>query len=739
MAQRAAPAADTAKSAVNLARAITIGLRSWSFYPPEHPAVGLAVDKFVAAAADATKGGLLQLAVTPHSLLVDGVAIESPDLSVTECAALLHDRDILQITFVTVPEEPVVRALLNVLSLDRQTRRAKGGPAAIWAVEDQTTILIEQIDYQEILERDFDEGAARRDTTWKAIVRSIIMGRKTFSGDEQQRLLEISRDVGAIGELAKDSTEPYCAADGSPLITTQAATILAVYRHIARTVIALEPERTQEVMQSLTLAASALDPASALELLRQEESADDSIQIVTALKQTFDDHQVAMMLARAMAKSGQQYSRLAQVLDTIAPDDARKRRILTLAKRLVGERDFGSKRPIDDIRQSLDEMLLKYDESTYVSTAYRDSIGQAGSRAAELAARGLPAEIDEWIESLGHESVRRLSGQLLIDLMRHETSAERAAETARDMGAFVEELLLAGAFAEAMPLLEELAASAARMPPLAPDACRNTIDSVGRSAAFTEAAGVIGEQSAEEFAAFETFTRAVGAAAVSGLIAAYQREDGGLGTERTSALLVKLGPRAIAPLAAAIDHPKWFVQRELARVLGQIGTPAVVAPLQSLLRRTDLRVMQTAVAALARLDDPAAARALHTVLKATTGEARAAVIAALVGLKDARVVPMLGRILQDSEPFAADFALVLETLAALATLRDDRAIAPVVAIARQRRWLAWGKTRQLRQAALRTLVRIDTPKAQQAIDDLAKTGDYFLRRLAVSPALKGTK
>ena len=60
-------------------------------------------------------------------------------------------------------------------------------------------------------------------------------------------------------------------------------------------------------------------------------------------------------------------------------------------------------------------------------------------------------------------------------------------------------------------------------------------------------------------------------------------------------------------------------------------------------------------------------------------------------------------------------------------------------IARQRRWLAWGKTRQLRKGALRALVRIGTPKAQQAIDDLARTGDYFLRRMARSPAIRGTQ
>ena len=735
MAQRAASTADTIRSAVNLARALTIGLRSWSFYPPEHPAVGLAVEKLMAAGAEATVGGLLQLAVTPHALLVDGVILDSQELSVAECAALLHDRDILQITIVAAPDESVVRALLSVLSLDRETRRERGGPAAIWAAEAQTSVLVEQIDYQEILERDFDEGAARRDATWPAIVRSIVGGRKMFTVEEQQRLLEISRDVGAIGELAKDTKEPFCTPDGSPLLTTQAATILAVYRHIAKTVTALEPERAQEVMESLTLAASGLDPATAFEVLRQEETTDDTIQIVSALKATFDDQQIALLLARAMATPGHPTARLAQVLDTMAPDDERKRRVLTLAKRLVGERDFGNKRPIDDIRQSLDELLLNYDESTYVSNEYRQSMDLATTRAADLSARGLPPEMSAWLDTLGHESVRRLSGQLLMDLLRNERDADRAAETARDMGAFVEELLLAGVFGEGVPVIQELVAAIDRKPALAPRAYRDAVDAIGRSTAYTEAATALAEQSAEEFGDFQLLSLGIGSSTAAGLLTAYQREDGGLGADRASGLLAQLGPPVIPHLVHAIDAAPWYAQREIARVLGQIGTAAAVPPLQTLLRRADLRVMQTAVASIARIDDPAAARALHTVLKSTSGEARTAVIAALVGLKDPRVVPMLARILHDSDAFGDEHGLVLDTLGALASIRDDRAIPQIATLAKQRRWLNWGKTRRLRETALRTLLRIGSQRSRQAFDELATSGDFFLRRLAASPAL----
>lgn len=729
MAQRAALPADVSRNAVNFARAMTIALRSWGFYPPEHPAVGLAVDKLIAAATDAASGGLMQVAVTPHALLIDGLQLESGDMSVTECAAILHDRDILQLTIVAPPAEAVVRALLTVLTLDRDTRRARGGPAAIWNEGQATAILLEQIDYQEILEREFEEGAVRRDATWKSIVRSIIVGRSTFTPEEQQRLAEISRDVGAIGELCKDAKEPFCTPDGAPLVTTQAATVLAVYRHLVSAVTALEPERAKEVMGSLALAAGGLDSTTAVELLMKDESGDDSIQIAAAVRQAFDDQQIAMLLARAVAQPGHPTGRLAQVLDTLAPDDDRKRRVLTLAKRLISERDMGSKRPIDDIRQSLDELLLKYDESTYVSTEYRQSMETAAARAGDLAAHNLPPELAAWLETLGHESVRRLSGQLLIDLLRNETQADRMAETARDMAGFVEELLLAGVYAECLPVIQELGAAATRQPPVAPEACRHAIEAVGKSSALGEAVAGLADQTADEYSAFTKLITAIGSATAPQLIAAYHKEDGGIAAERASALLVKLGAPAIHAIAAALDDPRWFVQRDLARVLGQIGTTAAIAPLQSLLRRTDARVMHAAVSALVKINDPAAVRALHTALKSATGDARAAVISALLSLRHARVVPMLTRILQDSDPFGRDHPLVLDMLAALGSLQDDRATAPVAALVPLRRWLAWGKTTRLRDTALRTLLHLGTPNARAAFDDFARTGDFFLRRM----------
>ena len=49
----------------------------------------------------------------------------------------------------------------------------------------------------------------------------------------QQRLLAIAGDPEQIGELAGAVMAPKCTADGCPMITTQAATVLAAFRHLA--------------------------------------------------------------------------------------------------------------------------------------------------------------------------------------------------------------------------------------------------------------------------------------------------------------------------------------------------------------------------------------------------------------------------------------------------------------------------------------------------------------------------
>jgi HEAT repeat protein len=135
------------------------------------------------------------------------------------------------------------------------------------------------------------------------------------------------------------------------------------------------------------------------------------------------------------------------------------------------------------------------------------------------------------------------------------------------------------------------------------------------------------------------------------------------------------------------------------------------------------------VAALAGIEDPAAARAVQTVLRAAAGAGRTAVVEALVAEKDPRVVPILTRILGESDPFGEDHQTVLDTINAVEQLADDRAVPAVSSTMRRRKLFSRKKARAFKAAAVQALKVIGTPRATSALDEASRTGDRLLKRL----------
>src|SRR2546430_15512380 len=93
---------ELARQSVSLARALSAAARNWVLYPPEHPAVVASVRRLGDVVLTSTAGAAFSFGVTPKTLLVAGYPLPE-EHSVTETARLLHDHDILQITFVGEP------------------------------------------------------------------------------------------------------------------------------------------------------------------------------------------------------------------------------------------------------------------------------------------------------------------------------------------------------------------------------------------------------------------------------------------------------------------------------------------------------------------------------------------------------------------------------------------------------------------------------------------------------------
>ena len=499
--------------------------------------------------------------------------------------------------------------------------------------------------------------------------------------------------------------------------------MLAVFRHLAGIVNVMDPERLPEVLRNVAAATSMLDPHVVLQLMQAEDDVQE-MPIVSRIAASFDDDKVAQLLATALAREGKATVRLAQVFDTIAPDDARKRRVLTMAQTMLSEQDFGKTVSSGRLVQHGDA-ALNYDKTPFRVRSYQASLDAATERGGMLAARDLPAELSEW----GHPGRGQRAG-VVGDadhrLLRIEVDPERATEIARDMLALADDLFMAGDFLNAVLVLRELRRAAGAK--IAPAEARAALSSSGESAGLREAAALMNDLDEDAQKTFAECCELIGATSIRALSTTLRSEHETPAYRRARDIVRKFGAVAVPHLAGLADDPQWFMQRNAAVLLGATRSADAVAPLQALLRRGDPRVVRAAVSALAGIDDPAAARAIQTVLRATSGATRSAVVDALVAERDPRVVPMLVRILSEVDPFGVDHDIVLDTLNAVRQLAHEQAVPSIATVMRRKKFLfGRAKARAFKTASVQALLAIGTPKAQAALDEAAQTGDGLLK------------
>jgi hypothetical protein len=729
MSQAPSLSPDRVHSVSMLARALLVAARTRAMYPREHPAVQVAVVRLSEAIAAGTSGVECSIGVTPDTLLVKGEPLP-PSQMVAEAAQFLHDRDLLRLDFAPGVSIGALQDLLELLCLDATEVRERGGPAAAWSHSGHPSISLEQIDYRRILEdREIPADAVRRDDVWLSIVKSIVHGEMTFDEVAQQRLLDIARDAGLIGELAREAMASKHAADGSPMVATQAVTVVAAFRHLAGIVGVMDPDHMPEVMKNLADATAALDPNVVMRVLQCDDDPQDRVQVVKGLITAFDDTKVATLLATTLAAEGRATGRLANVLSTIVPERERRQRVMRLTRDMLVETDFGKSSQFKTLWNSMESLVLSHDVTPYVSPGYGTSLDGADSRAETIGIGELPPEFRNWVGTLEQHNIRQLSVTMMIDLLRLEDDAERGTGLTDDLKMLAEDLLLSGDLDNASRVTAAIAESSASETSVTQPACRRVLDELARSVALRETVGVLGDLESAHFDAFRAVCRHVGPEAVEALSVPSFREAPSLEQRRAGDIIVDYGVAAVLRLAPLVNDDRWFVQLNGVTLLSRIAAPEAVPLLQPLLRKADPRLTPKVVSALAAINDPAAARAIHTVLRTATGDLRRAVITALVQERDPRVVPILERILQESEPFGRDHAIVLETMDALATLAGDRAVPPIATLIRRRRWLARRKNRALKRTGVNLLLRVGSPAASRALDESQTHGDRLLRRI----------
>ncbi len=729
---------ELARGVLQLARALLAAARNWTLYPAEHPTVAASVSRLADAIRQSSMGSIFSLGVTPETLMVAGTPADPGQSGIAEAAAMLHDCDLLQLTFVGEVPAGALHALLRVVTLDPAERRRRGGPAEIWKTEGHGSLALVQIDYEKVLAREGGEVAepAKRDDLWRSIVMSIAGAERViFDARAQERLLAIAGSPFDITDLATAVMAPKCTVDGSPMITSQAAAVLAAFRHLTSIVGVMAPERLPEVMGHLATAATTLDPHVIMQVMQTDDDPAAGVGVVRGVASAFDDTKVAQLLATALALDGQASDRLATIFNTIAPDEDRKRRVLTLTRSLLRETDFGKTGQFQVLWTSMEELLVSYNDKPFVSESYRNALDGVGGRAERMAALDLPPELPEWMDSLAQANVRTLSVTLLIDLLTIERDAARADDIAQDMEALAEDLLMSGSYDDALAVTNALATRASSSNGIGRLACRHALDTLGESLAMRETAALFGDVDDNGWDAMRTVIETIGPASIEGLKPVVMVEEETVASRRAEDLIAGFGAASVPRLASLAADSRWFVHRAMARLLGRIGAAPAVPLLQPLLRQGDPRVVRHVVSALGSIPDASAARAIHTVLRAATGDRRGAVVDAMVADRDPRVVPMLVRIVQESEPLGKDHDVVLEALAALGIFGREEAVPALAATIFRRSFFGRRKLRAIKERGVAALRRIDGPKATRTLEQATKTGDRMLRQIVAAAAV----
>lgn len=183
----------------------------------------------------------------------------------------------------------------------------------------------------------------------------------------------------------------------------------------------------------------------------------------------------------------------------------------------------------------------------------------------------------------------------------------------------------------------------------------------------------------------------------------------------------------VPTLLHMLGDPRWFVARNAAVLLGELGSPEAEQPLSDLLHHDDERVRHAATIALMRLGTPRSMPAIEQALRDSAPQIRMQAATMLVERRgDASAAALLGAL--DAEKDDEVRAAFYQALAHFAT---PEAVEKLTAAAQPERGLFRRKPVALRIAAIQALAMAGTPQALDALVALQADRDSEVQRAAV--------
>ncbi len=209
---------------------------------------------------------------------------------------------------------------------------------------------------------------------------------------------------------------------------------------------------------------------------------------------------------------------------------------------------------------------------------------------------------------------------------------------------------------------------------------------------------------------------ALGEMAVDALLQRLALEESMSGRRRLLAAIVRQGDISLPQILRGLQDDRWFVVRNMATILGELGRESALEPLSHQLHHPDRRVRREVAFAVAKIGGRLAPRLLRECLADADPGVRQAAVAFLGAARDHLALQRLMAMAEERPRDAEEHELRKAAIQALGQLGSSRAVPVLARLMRRGFWWRRAETDEIRITAAAALGLLGGPEAVKALE-----------------------
>lgn len=723
------PSPVAATQVAELIRALALGWKNLSAYPPGHPVLVSSLD-LVQRRLDDLRGpaGEVILGIDSDGLLYGTEKIESA--SAQKFAQALYARGVAILRFDTSTEVHDIETFLRLLAAGTPAQQTR----PIW--EDLTAagvvhINLQPVDYSAVQMTDdltARESEIKQISLWEEILRAMMEGRelsseaKEFlsrgdqSPDELSRMILSYVESTISGKPTFDPNATFGVRMPNRFETAEAIhgrVAEAVRRHIAESMPAAKQKSVQQAVQLLR---SLPDPLRKTVMRKVAEA------LAT------DDNTAALLREFAAELP---HDEVLEALRYLSSMGILSKHAMALLESLTAiESSMRAEPPSESVIRDLVKIFGDDDIDRFNPPDHAGLLEQMSIHVPKIAPELMQTSepLGRRVETVANEALTRQLGRTLIELLTNlGTSRSPQAILARLEGLF-QAHLGAAEFEEALELIQRLQEMAGSTPS---DELRRAIhESIGRLATGETIVVLIESLHSappEKTRSIQRLTEVLGGGARRNLLVALAEESNRSRRRRLFDFITSLGPVIVPEVIGLLNDSRWYVLRNMIILLRGVNDRSSLPEIRKLAIHPDLRVRMEAIKSLFVLDTGVSPELLENLIHDRDPKVSEAAIT-LIGSYGIRegIQPLL-RILEGRDVFGSRRPRRVKSIRALGELGDP-AVLPSLQRFLDDPFFFW-PSKEERYAAWESLAGYPEEARAEVIEKGLQSGDSNIRHI----------